>query len=93
MCALSSLLIYEGFKMRKDDGQTIQAFPIEANTFIGVASNEDVTHKSVVHASVDGSITFTFPSGNVAVNVKEGTDLAIGAGCQTITSTAEVLIS
>ena len=79
--------------MRKENSDTIQAFPIEANTFGGVATDLDVTSFNIVHAVADGTITFAFPSGAIAVPVIAGNDLAIGVGCLTITSDASVLVS
>ena len=79
--------------MVKDNSQPIQAFPIQANTFVGTASNLDATNRSLVHANVDGQITFNFANTNIQITVKAGSDFAIGNGCKTLTSTAEVMVS
>ena len=79
--------------MVKDNSQPIQAFPIQANTFVGTASSEDVTNKSIVHTNADTTLTFSFPSGDISIAALVGSDFAIGNGCLTLTSTAEVMIS
>ena len=80
--------------MIKDGNNTaIQAMPIYGSTFVGTASALDVNNKSVVHCNADTDLTFAFASGDVVVSALAGADFAIGVGCTTITSTAEVIVS
>ena len=78
--------------MVQENSQLIQAFPLNEGTFIGVASNLDVKHKNIVHANAEGSLTIEFPNRTLTVGVKEGSDFAI-VGAETLTSTAEVIVS
>ena len=80
--------------MKTLTNEAIQAFPVERETQVGTLTDFDVTNYEVVHANADGTITFDFGDSNVkTINVKEGMDLAIGTGCKTVSSTAEVMIS
>ena len=80
--------------MVKTSGETIQAFPITPQTYVGVASAFNTPGYSVVHAAGDGTITFEFGTqGTVAVDVVAGQDLAIHHDCISLTSTATVWIS
>jgi len=70
----------------------IQAFPIHAQTFVGVATNEEARNK-IVHANEDGDITFIFGGDDVVVTTVAGQDFAVSVECMGVTSTAEIIIS
>jgi hypothetical protein len=72
----------------------IQAFPVTSGTFIGTATDVDVSSRNIVHAAADGTLTFTLVDGSSLVfEVTAGQDLAIGAGVLLLTSTGTVWIS
>ena len=75
--------------------EAIQAFPIHAGTYNGTASSLMIEGRyNVVHASADGTLTFTFPGSNsIVIDVKEGQDFAIAPGCISLTSSANVIVS
>ena len=79
--------------MKQINSQLVQAFPATANTFVGTASNLDTTNYVVVHAAVDGTLTFDFGTDVVTLDVTAGQDIAIGNGCKTLTSSATVWVS
>ena len=80
--------------MTYENGDQIQAFPIHAGTFIGTASSLDASPYKLVHAVDDVVVDLTFESGqSVSVSIAAGGDIALGRGCEAITSSAEVWIS
>ena len=78
---------------KKDAGQIIQAMPITAATQVGVVTDLPAGGYSLVHSMADGDITFNFGNTSITVASVAGSDWAIGEGCQTISSTAEVVVS
>ena len=68
----------------------VQAFPVDGHTFVGTATG---IKGNIVHAAVDGTLTFGFPEGDVVITVLAGQDLAVATRCTGITSDAEVWIS
>ena len=80
--------------MKKSGQDTIQAFPIERETYNGKPTSFDVSNYEVVHVTEDATLTFDFGGGNtVVIEATAGTDLAIGEGCKLLTSTGIVWIS
>ena len=80
--------------MTKVNAQLVQAFPIQANTYIGTASSVSAIGFKIVHAQADGDITFNFGGGvSKVVAVLNGADLALGNDCVSVTSTASILMS
>ena len=80
--------------MVKENSQIIQAFPIKANTYVGIPSNLDVTGYSIVHVNDDATLTFDFGTeGQVTISASAGIDFAIDDTCKTLTSTAECIVS
>ena len=78
----------------KDNSQPIQAFPIQANTYVGTPTNFDVKGHNVLHASADTTVTFIFEGGaQKVIDIPAGMDVALGNGIIYITATAEVWIS
>ena len=79
--------------MRILSNEAIQAFPIERETKVDTLTDFDPTNYEIIHAAEDGTITFTFGTSSINVDVLAGQDLAIGSGCTSITSTGTVWIS
>ena len=79
--------------MVKSTNSLIQAFPFHRNTFVGVASDEDVRNKSIIHVAKDCDITFNFIGSSITVSATAGMDLAIEPQTQTVTSTDVIWIS
>lgn len=79
----------------KDANYTgIQAFPIHENTFVGIASAFDPSDVYVLmQANATTTVTFSFTSGDIVMNMLQGQVLAIDSACNAITSTAEIWIS
>jgi len=78
----------------KDNSQPIQAFPIQANTYVGTPTNLEAKGYNIVHVAEDATVTFIFEGGSsVVVAAKAGMDLAIGNGVLYITATATVWVS
>jgi len=79
--------------MIQENTQIVQAFPVRANTFNGTANGFVVKGHNIIHAAEDCTITFNIGASSVALNVKEGQDIAFGDEVETINSTATVWIS
>ena len=80
--------------MTQDNGQTIQAFPVHSGTVIGDVATLDAAGFKLIHATADTTVTLEFEDGNTqVVTLGAGEDIAIGRGCKTIDSTAEVWVS
>ena len=79
--------------MVKTNTQLIQAFPIQANTFVGTATDLNMNGYKIVHASADGDLTFTFTSGDITISVVNGMDIAVSNACISMTSSMEVWVS
>ena len=80
--------------MVTQNGNQIQAFPVLARTYIGVANSFTAKGYNILHAVEDGTVTFEMgTSGSVVLNVVAGQDLAFDDITQAITSTATVWIS
>ena len=81
--------------MEKDIvGNIVQALPIHENTFVGIATNENI-QSGTVHLNEDGDITFHFADTDdiVVTAVKAGMDFQVNKHCTGITSTASIIIS
>jgi hypothetical protein len=71
--------------------QAVQAFPISSNLFVGTATDETCANRSVLHATEDGDITFTFKDSTTKVlPVIAGMDLGLTRDVVSITSTADI---
>ena len=80
--------------MVKQSAEIIQAFPIQANTYVGTPTSIDAVGFNIIHAASDCDITFNFRGGSsVIVSVITGQDLAIGNDCEFITATADIWMS
>ena len=79
--------------MVKENSEIIQAFPINANTFIGTPTSLSAVGYSILHAAENCDITFNFSTGAVTVSVVAGQDLAFGEGVVDITATATCWVS
>jgi hypothetical protein len=74
--------------------EAIQAFPIHAGTYNGIANSYIMDGKNVIHAGEDCDITFTFPGSNtIVISVLTGQDLAVAENCISVTSTELIWIS
>ena len=79
--------------MLQDNSQIIQAFPMRANTYVGVA-NSYTGPCEIIHAGEDGTLTLNYGTlGSVVVDVLAGQDLAIDSHIEAVTSTGIVWIS
>lgn len=72
-----------------------QAFPLGRDTFKGIASSQARGGYTILHATAAGSVTVSFDGGatSLAVDVTAGQDFALAENVETITSTAEILMS
>jgi len=79
--------------MRKDSSEIIQAFPIQANTFIGTPSSFVPNGHNILHATADSTVSFTIDGTTLDVEVSAGQDLAFDGSCSSITATDVCWIS
>jgi len=79
--------------MNKDrSGENIPAFPVSEDMFIGTASDEACANR-VVHFTADGTCTFKFKGGATkAVVGAKGFDVITSSNCESVTSTAAIMI-
>ena len=74
--------------------QAVQAFPVHANTFQGIASDLSAANMSVLHTTVDCNVTFTFKNtGSKTFELQAGMDLGLTRDVQTITSDGTIWVS
>jgi len=74
--------------MVKDSSEVIQAFPVEAGTYVGVPNGFNANGYKLLHAAVDCDVTFDFGIlGVVVISVVAGQDLAFNDDVQIITAT------
>ena len=80
--------------MIKENSQIVQAFPIKASTYVGTPTNLDLAGYSIVHVNADAILTFDFGlEGQIVITALAGSDFAIDEACETLTATAECLVS
>jgi len=74
---------------------TYQVFPITSETIEGTVTIETLKTERLIKALADGIITFHYDAGDLAVAVLAGQDFYVHdeADCDTITSSADVLMS
>ena len=81
---------------QSDTYETIQAFPVCAQTKLQVATDFNVSDYTCLRVMEDGDITFKFKSGAtdlVLVGMLAGMDIGLSSDISTVTSTSTVLIS
>lgn len=70
-----------------------QVFPVLENTYQGIALNEPIRKHRIVRAVNDGNITFNFPNSTKVVAATAGEDYLAGDGCESVTSTSNIMMS
>lgn len=75
--------------------ESFKAFPIQENTFVGVAARGmNVRGFMVLHVVEDGTLTFTMMSGKViTLDVIGGQDIALSDEVITLASTGIIAVS
>ena len=83
-----------GIFARNNNGDTIQAFPINENTEEGIFTNKSTANIDTVRILNDGTLTFEMRSGaTLAFTVQIGEDFAMTEDVLSFTSTASVRVA
>ena len=79
---------------RNNNGDTIQAFPINEHTEEGTFTDKSVTNLDTIRLLIDGNLTFAMRSGaSIVVAGLVGEDFAITEDVISFTSTAAVRVA
>jgi hypothetical protein len=73
--------------------QAVQAFPVHSGMFVGIASDESCTNRSVLHCASDSDVTFTFKDATtITLSMIAGMDVGLTRDVVSLTSTGDVWI-
>lgn len=78
---------------RDENYASIQAFPINPNTYVGTPTAESTIGRMLLHAEQDATVTFNFSVGDVEIEMLAGEDVSIATSCISVTATAKIRMS
>ncbi len=83
-----------GIFARNNNGDTIQAFPINEHTEEGTFTNKSASEIDTIRAIGSGALTFNMRSGaTIIVNAETGEDFAMTEDVISFSSTANVRVA